>query len=130
MLRENGVCSAMRATSLAMLDRQRLASFIGQDCAFEKQFLALLQDTLLVCIASLEEPNADVYSALHAAKAGISVAASEALINSLQLACDLTVHGSQEPFSAETSAAFVQLRLQLLIFRSEIEQVLASEIAP
>lgn len=113
-----------------MLDRQRLASFVGPDRAFEKQYLALLLDTVVSCIASLDQPKADIYSALHAAKAGISVAADEALINSLRLACDLTVHGSGAAFSAETSAALVQLRRQLLVFRSEIEKILASETAP
>ncbi|TAG26124.1 MAG: hypothetical protein EAZ37_10190 [Burkholderiales bacterium] len=117
-----------------MLDRQRLASFIGQDRAFEKQYLALLLDTVVACIASLDQPKVDIYSALHASKAGISVAANAELMNSLQLACDLTMHGSQAPISgeisAQTSAALVQLRLQLLVFRSEIEKILASETAP
>jgi 2,3-bisphosphoglycerate-dependent phosphoglycerate mutase len=74
-----------------LLDRERLAQYVGRDPAFEREFLALLGQTTEACLQALAEPTVDIYAMLHAAKAGISVAAHEELRSALQLACDHTV---------------------------------------
>lgn len=110
-----------------MLDRQQLARYIGDDRAFEAQFLALLLDSIQGCVVALEAPSPQIYTVLHAAKAGITVAACEDLIALHQSACDRTINPSSVgAWSDDCLALLMRLREHLIHLTAEIEPVIAT----
>jgi hypothetical protein len=102
------------------LDRQQLARYIGDDRAFEVQFLTLLLETVKGCVVALEAPTPQIYSVLHAAKAGIAVAASAELNALHQLACDHTVDPGDGTWIEDDLALLKRLREHLIQFAAEI----------
>lgn len=112
-----------------MLDRQQLARYIGDDRAFEAQFLALLLDSVRGCIVALAAPSSQIYSVLHAAKAGITVAACAELMALHQSACDLTINPNDAGvWSGDCLELLARLRECLIQLAAEIE--LAIEQSP
>lgn len=109
-----------------ILDRQRLALYVGSDAGFEAQFLALLAETVESCADALNPPSPETYRALHAAKPGLVVATTEDFAAQLGIVCDLLVEVAQWPLPLEQSPSIEAVRLQLQQLSLEIKQALAA----
>jgi hypothetical protein len=109
-----------------VLDRERLAGYVGHDAAFEAEFLQLLLGTVENCLASLAAPSLQIYATLHAAKAGIVVAAGDELRTQIEQACDLAMQLETTGWTVEAREALSKLNASLLQLATEIRAVLAN----
>ncbi len=108
-----------------ILDRQRLAQYVGSDAAFEAQFLALLLATVSDCMGALDPLTNQTYRSLHAAKPGLVVATTEKFAAQLSQVCDVLVEATTWPLPAPQVERLEDLRLQLQQLSLEIHQALA-----
>jgi hypothetical protein len=109
-----------------MLDRERLAHYVGADPAFEREFLTLLAQSTDECLQALAAPSHDIYAKLHAAKAGISVAAHEELRGVLQQACDQMVTLQASGLTDEVRQTLQSLEPLIAQLSREIRAVISS----
>ncbi len=107
-----------------MLDRERLAGYVGHDAAFELEFLRLLHGTVVSCMEALSQPTIQIYSTLHAAKAGLSVATCEELRRCIDTACDLTSNLPYSGLTTEARLALHQIERPLVQLEAEIASIL------
>lgn len=112
--------------SSVMLDRERLARYVGTDPAFEREFLKLLAQSTDECLQALVAPTHDIYAKLHAAKAGISVAAHEELRGLLQQACDQTMTLQTSGLTDEARQTLQSLEPLIAQLFREIRAVISS----
>jgi hypothetical protein len=109
-----------------ILDRQRLADYVGSDASFEAQFLTLLAETVSACIDALNPPSAETYRVLHSAKPGLVVSTTETFAVQLGQVCDVLVDVAQWPLPHAQAKSLVDLRVQLEQLGFEIRQALAA----
>jgi hypothetical protein len=109
-----------------VLDRERLAGYVGQDAAFEAEFLKLLLGTVENCLASLATPSLQIYANLHAAKAGIIVAAGDELRALVEQACDQTVKLEVAGWTDEARQTLSRLNTSLSELAADIRAVLST----
>jgi hypothetical protein len=79
-----------------LLDRGKLANYIGSDLAFEREYLGILRQTVQSCCAALSMPTIDIYKLLHGAKPGIVIATCAELSDLLMQCCDQTLLDSRK----------------------------------
>lgn len=112
-----------------MLDRERLAGYVGHDAAFELEFLRLLHSTVASCLEALLQPTPQIYGTLHAAKAGLSVATTEELRQFISTACELTSNLPVSGLTPEALKALARLDTPLIQLQAEIASILSASDA-
>jgi hypothetical protein len=112
-----------------MLDRERLAGYVGSDAAFELEFLRLLHGTVANCLEALSQPTLQIYGTLHAAKAGLSVATTEELRQCIDTACELTANLPESGLTLEVRSALARLDTPLAQLKAEIASILSASEA-
>jgi len=107
-----------------MLDRARLAQYVGHDPEFEAEFLSLLMSTVQTCLAALATPTLQIYSTLHAAKVAIAVSTCEEMRGQIERACDQTVNLLDTGWTDEAHQALAHLMGSMKQLALEIKTVL------
>jgi hypothetical protein len=113
-----------------ILDRTRLAQYIGVDASFEAQYLTLLAQTIQTCMESLVKPTSQTYGALHAAKPGLMVATTLSFSEQFSSACDRLMLVSDWPLSDDVALKLIDLHAQLEKLFEEIQNLLKAQSNP
>jgi hypothetical protein len=108
-----------------ILDRARLAQYVGSDPEFEAQYLTLLRETVRSCQLALNTSKQDLYRSLHAAKPGLMVATQEAFSTLLTQVCDELLVSTDEAFSDQQTLLLEKMRVDFIELATDIQVVLS-----
>ena len=117
---------ASLSTEPAMLDRSVLAQHVGNDPAFEREFLGLLLPTVRACIDSMQTQSRELYGVLHGAKPGILIACPRSMAQDFEEMCNWALaYKDMSPLAAQAPASHARLLAGLIQMESTIRILVA-----